>query len=191
MRRARERLKLLYIHHTKSAGGRKLKKCGRLQFRRIYKNKVEGEAESMKGGDAEVVESSRVEVQRCSNIFLKSSVFSPFPPPVHLQSRYHPQRSFSAFREHSCCHQVATPQPHFKVERLEKAACQSTNDICEKNNTTTVEDVTGPQLKSGKQNSNAIIRMILITGIDKPSDPESPAVESKRWPKDRVSPTCP
>jgi hypothetical protein len=72
-----------------------------------------------------------------------------------------------------------------KSSVLEKAACQSTNDICEKNSMTTVEDVTGPQLKSGKQNSNTIIRIILITGIDKISYAESPAAKSKRWPKDR------
>lgn len=56
---------LVYSAH-KICRGTKIENCGRLQFRRIYKNRVEGGAESMKGGDVEVAESSRVEVRRCS-----------------------------------------------------------------------------------------------------------------------------
>lgn len=38
-----------------------------------------------------------------------------------------------------------------KSKHFDKHACQSTNGLCEKHNMTTVEDVTGLQVKSGRQ----------------------------------------
>jgi hypothetical protein len=66
---------VLVFQHTKSTRKQKLK-CGRLQFRRTYKNRVEGEADSMKDGDAEGVESSGLRLKGVQNKYRRLIPFN-------------------------------------------------------------------------------------------------------------------
>ena len=76
---------LVYSAH-KICWETKIEKCGGLQFRRRYKNRVEGEADSMKDGDAEAVESSRLRFKGVQNKYgrLSHSISAFFLGNEHL-----------------------------------------------------------------------------------------------------------